>query len=75
MVEPEETAAYRQQLGKPIPVRTYAGRTVEELLDVVFSMRYASYQMMCGELNVDCFSSCFVGHFATLPVGRLRKVE
>jgi hypothetical protein len=45
IVEPEETAIARQQPGKYIPmtVNTYA--TIEELLDIVFSMRYMSYQV------------------------------
>jgi hypothetical protein len=45
IVEPEETTVARQQPGEHIPmtVNTYA--TIEELLGIVFSMWYMSYQV------------------------------
>jgi hypothetical protein len=45
-VEPEETAVDRQRLGKYIPVAMNVHATIEELLDVVFSVWSMSYQIL-----------------------------
>jgi hypothetical protein len=46
IVEPEETVVARQRLGNHFPAATNTHATVEELMDVVFSMRSVSYQIL-----------------------------
>jgi hypothetical protein len=44
----------RQQLGRYVPAATNTHKTIEELLDAVFSMRSVSYQiyLVCSERKV-----------------------
>jgi hypothetical protein len=55
MVEPEELAIARQQLGKHISAAMNTHATIEEVLDSVFSVGSMSYQIwysMCSERKV-----------------------
>jgi hypothetical protein len=48
----QREAVARQRLGNHFPAATNRHATIEELLEAVFSMRSASYQIICSERNM-----------------------